>query len=305
MSKKHHNAPQKIAVRFGRSVAFNLQISFRRLEAGFRCANCATHRPHARNSRTHRSWHGEFLSAGTVPDADRKQLKTGAFKNMKKTNNTTARGWANQRSVITQNKKAALVMAVCLLAGAGFSGAQAAPDNQPGSDSTAITTSTNTAPAGDTNSPVASLAADLQGLKARIEASVAAMSNAVASSPALQAAKVTKLADEITELGTKDLGNEGEIVKEAESLIAKLDESLAKARKGSSDPNVDPSAREIYDRLLPSLESERTKLIHAKSTAAGIRTVLFRQAEELRQWAEAIEFAEHCNQLVPARARHP
>ena len=98
-----------------------------------------------------------------------------------------------------------LVIAACLLARSGFAGAQPAPERLPGSDSPPAATSTNGAPAADTNSPVGSIAADLERLKARINTAVTAMSNAVASTPAVQAAKVTKLADEITELGTKDL----------------------------------------------------------------------------------------------------
>lgn len=212
----------------------------------------------------------------------------------------TARGWDNQCSGITKNKKAAFVVAVSLFAGAGFFSAQAAPDKPPGPDGTLIAASTNAAPAMDTNSPVSSIAADLQRIKARIEGAVSSMSNARASTPALQAAKVTKLADEITELGNKDLGDDGEIVKQAESLIAKFNESVAKARKGSSDPNIGPSARAIYGEVGPRIEAELGKLIDAKSTVTRIRMELLRQAEGLRQSADAIGFAEHCDQLVLA-----
>lgn len=195
--------------------------------------------------------------------------------------------------------KGMLVVAACLLGLSTLAGAQPAPDKV-APDSPPAAASTNAASPADTNSPVASIAADLDRLKARIEAAVAAMSNSVASSPALQAAKVTKLANEITELGTKDLGEEGQILKQAQALTVKFNESVAKARQGASDPNVGPSAREIYGRLLPGLEGELAQLINAKSTAARIRTELLRQAEGLRQSAEAIGFAEHCNQLVLA-----
>ena len=53
-------------------------------------------------------------------------------------------------------------------------------------------------------------------------------------------------------------------------------------------------------RLLPGLEGELAQLINANSTAARIRNELLRQAEGLRQSADAIGLAEHCNQLVMA-----
>ncbi|MGO9200726.1 MAG: hypothetical protein ACLQM8_09320 [Limisphaerales bacterium] len=196
--------------------------------------------------------------------------------------------------------KVMFVMVACLLARPGFAGAQPAPERLPGPDNSLVAATTNAAPAADTNSPVGSIAADLERLQARINTVVTAMSNAVASSPALQAAKVTKLADEITELGTKDLGDGGQIFKQAEALIAKFNESVAKARRGATDPSLGPSARDIYGTLLPGLEAELAKLMDAKSTAVRIRSELLRQAEGLRQSADAIGFAEHCNQLVLA-----
>ncbi len=220
---------------------------------------------------------------------------------MKETSEITARDWDDQRSVIArQNTRAVLAIAAWLVAGAGLASAQAASENLPSLDGSIITGDISAAPALDTNSPVASIAADLQRLKARIDGAVAAMTNAVASSPALHAAKVTKLADEITELATKDLGDEGQIVRQATALVAKFNDSVAKARKGSSDPNAGPSTREIYGQLLPGLEGELGKLIDAKSTVARIRSELLRQAEGLRQSAEAIGFAEHCGTLVIA-----
>jgi hypothetical protein len=96
------------------------------------------------------------------------------------------------------------------------------------------------------------------------------------------------------------LGDEGQILKQAEALIAKFNESVAKARRGATDPNLGPSAREIYGTLLPGLEAELAKLMDAKTTAGRIRSELLRQAEGLRQSADAIGFAEHCNQLVLA-----
>jgi hypothetical protein len=243
---------------------------------------------------------GRRQSRLVINDNQMPDILPGGRGSLTEAGETTARGWECQRSGIIKNEKAVLVMAVCLLAVAGFFGAQAAQDNSPGPDRTVVAASTNAAPVVDTNSPVSSIAADLQRLKARIENAVGSMSNAVASSPALQAAKVAKLADEITELGTKDLGDEGEIVKQADSLIAKFNESMAKARKGSSDPNVGPSARAIYGEIGPRIEAELAKLIDAKSACARIRTELLRQAEGLRQSADAIGFAEHCNQLVLA-----
>jgi hypothetical protein len=197
----------------------------------------------------------------------------------------------------TQSNKLAFVIAACLVAGANYFGAQAAPDSPRAPEEPVAVGSTNTATVAITNSPAASLAADLKRLKVRIDSAVAAMTNAVNSSPAVQAAKVTKLADEITELGTKDLGDEGQLAKQAEALIAKFNESVAKARKGCTDPSLGPSAREIYGRLLPGLEAELGKLIDGKSTVARIRSELLRQAEGLRQSADAIGFAEHCDQL--------
>ena len=190
-----------------------------------------------------------------------------------------------------------LVVAACLLGLATLAGGQPAPDKA-APDSPPAAARSNAAPPADTNSPVASIAADLARLKARIEAATAAMSNSVASSPALQAAKVTKLADEITELGTKDLGEEGQILKQAQALTVKFNESVAKTRQGASDPNAGSSVREIYRRRLPGLEGELAKLLAARATAAQIRNELLRQAEGLRQLADAIGFAEHCDQLV-------
>ena len=219
------------------------------------------------------------------------QIKTTYMKNQQ---SITA-----PRNAAGITNKGMLVVAACLLGLATLAGGQPAPDKA-APDSPPAAARSNAAPPADTNSPVASIAADLARLKARIEAATAAMSNSVASSPALQAAKVTKLADEITELGTKDLGEEGQILKQAQALTVKFNESVAKARQGASDPNVGPSVREIYGQLLPGLERELAQLIDAKSTAARIRSELLRQAEGLRQSAEAIGFAEHCNQLVLA-----
>lgn len=151
-----------------------------------------------------------------------------------------------------------------------------------------------------TNGPVASIAAELRALQARIEASAAAMSNAVASTPAQQADKVRALADEISLLATNDLGDQGKIITEAQRLIDRFNESVAKARRAASDPNLAPSAREIYAGLLTGLEAELGKLMDAKAASIRIRGELLRQAEGLRQSADAIGFAEHCNQLVLA-----
>ena len=137
-------------------------------------------------------------------------------------------------------------------------------------------------------------------LKVRIETALAAMSDAVTSTPAQQAAKVTKLAEAISELATNDLADGGRIVKQAEALVAKFNDSVATARKRSNDPNLRPAAREIYGQLLPGLEGELAKLLDAKLTVVRIRAELLRQAEGLRQSADAIGFAEHCNKLVLA-----
>lgn len=219
---------------------------------------------------------------------------------MKMNQNSTACGWTNQCSGITKNALATLVAVACLCAGASLRAAPDLPVNPAGSDHTAITGNANDVPNADTNSPVSAIAADLERIKARIETAVSSMSNAVASTPALQAAKVTKLADEITELGTKDLGDQGAIVKQADNLIAKFNESVAKAHSGSDDPNIGPKARAIYGEVGPRIEAELAKLIDARSTVTRIRTELLRQAEGLRQSADAIGFAEHANQLMIA-----
>ena len=214
---------------------------------------------------------------------------------MKPTHSNTA-----PRTAAGITNKVMLVVAACLLAGGGFSRAQDAPNNVPGPDARLMAAGTNAAPAEDTNSPVAALAGDLLLLKVRIETALANMSDAVTSTPAEQAAKVTKLADGISELATNDLADGGRIVKQAEALVAKFNDSVATARKRSNDPNLRPAAREIYGQLLPGLEGELAKLIDAKSTVVRIRTELLRQAEGLRQSADAIGFAEHCNKLVLA-----
>jgi len=117
-------------------------------------------------------------------------------------------------------------------------------------------------PNADTNSPVSAIAADLQRIKARIETAVSSMSNAAASTPAPPGGQGDKnSADEITELGTKDLGDQGEIVKQADNLIAKFNESVSKARSGSDDPNIGPKARAIYGEVGPRIEAELAKLI--------------------------------------------
>jgi len=197
------------------------------------------------------------------------------------------------------NKSVTALLAAILWAGSACYAAQTAP-NKTLADQPTTTASANTAPASETNSAVASIAADLRRLKARIESSVVTMSNAVASTPALQVAKVKKLADEITELGTKDLGEDGAIAKQAESLIAKFNESVDKARKGCSDSTLSAPARDIYGQIGPNLERELGKLIEAKSTVARIRMELLRQAEGLRQSADAIGFAEHAGELMLA-----
>lgn len=211
-----------------------------------------------------------------------------------------ARGWLRQ---CRENIKGVVVTWVAVASVGVGATAYGAPPTQTVASSPermAGNSGTGNAPVVDTNSPVSQIAGDLQRLKHRIETAVDAMTNAVASTPALQAAKVSKLADEITELGTKDLGEQGQIVKQADALIAKFNESVAMARKSSSDPNVTPSARAIYGEVGPRIEGELAKLIDAKSTVARIRTELLRQAEGLRQSADAIGFAEHCNQLVLA-----
>jgi hypothetical protein len=214
---------------------------------------------------------------------------------MKQTHSNTA-----PRTAAGITNKVMPVVVACLLAGGGFSRAQEAPDNVPGPDARLIAASTNAAPAEDTNSPVTAIAGELLLLKVRLESAVAAMSNALASTPAQQAANVTKLAEGISELATNELADGGQIVKHAEALVAKFNDSVAAARKRSNDPNLRPAAREIYGQLLPGLEGELAKLIDAKSTVVRIRAELLRQAEGLRQSAEAIGFAEHCNKLLLA-----
>ena len=141
---------------------------------------------------------------------------------------------------------------------------------------------------GATNSVVAAIAADLQRVKARIDGAVIAMSNSVAANPKDHSAKVLKLADEIAALGTNNLGDASQLMKQAEALVKKYGDSVAKARKGASDPGGTPAVRDIYGQLLPGLELELGRLIDAKATVARIRMELLRQAEGLRQSADAI-----------------
>ena len=242
----------------------------------------------------------DFLPANAPRRASGQQGAKQTNKQSMQTKYLTACGWTNQCSGITKNTLATLLAVVCLCAGASLHAAPDLPVNPAGSDLLPIASNANGAPNADTNSPVSAIAADLQRIKARIETAVSSMSNAAASTPALQAAKVTKLADEITELGTKDLGDQGEIVKQADNLIAKFNESVSKARSGSDDPNIGPKARAIYGEVGPRIEAELAKLIDARSTVTRIRTELLRQAEGLRQSADAIGFAEHANQLMIA-----
>lgn len=211
------------------------------------------------------------------------------------------KAWSPEATPSSTNGKAA-VTAVLLVLWLLFL-AWCAADGAPSPAQDPELTAEPSASAGEsvaTNSPVASIAAELRRLQARIEASAAAMSNAVASSPAQQADKVRALADDISHLATNDLGDDGKILTEAQRLIERFNESVAKARRAASDPNLAPGAREIYAGLLTGLEAELGKLIDAKAASIRIRGELLRQAEGLRQSADAIGFAEHCNQLVLA-----
>ena len=210
---------------------------------------------------------------------------------MKNTNNTTARGWGNQRSGITQNKKLALVVVVCLLAGPGFSGAQAAPDNPPGPDQPGITASSNAVPKGPaTNSATAKIQADLDNVKSKIAAAVKQIQDAVASNEAQHARAVSNVAAQIRGLAATDLSENSPLVKETDKLVEKMRAQITRGRALSVDPQE--QGREIYSQVLLKLEPELASLIDKKGSVAAIRAELVRQANALESKARAIAFAE-------------
>src|SRR5438270_9482590 len=142
--------------------------------------------------------------------------------NMKIKNYETARGpkiWRLGIKGIGASLVLAVSVAICSASAASRAVAEPKP---PAVSASEIETA---GPA--TNSPVASIAADLQRLKLKIENAVLVVSNAVESTPAAQAARVRKLADEISSLASKDLSDEGEILKRADGLIGKFKESVA------------------------------------------------------------------------------
>lgn len=156
----------------------------------------------------------------------------------------------------------------------------------------------NTAPAEGTNSAVLKLQCHLDQIKARIEAAVAQAQAAVASKPSEHAATVTKLANQIREVGTKELGDESPIMKQTDSLIAKMKDSVSRARALSSESKA--GSREIYAAVLLKLEPELSRLIDAKSSVARIRAELLNQADALTASSEAIGFAEDADQAIIA-----
>lgn len=196
--------------------------------------------------------------------------------------------------VIQHGINLAAIIAVAMLCALGYS----AHAEEANSAADADTTASSTAP--KTNSPVAQIQRELEQIKAQVEASVKQLQAAVASNSAQRAERVSKLAAEIRDLGTKDLGDESKILKGADALIAKMRASVAKARALSTDPKIE--ARDAYAAVLLRLEPELAKLIDAKSSVAKIRAELFRQAESLQANADAIAFADDADQDIVASA---
>lgn len=201
----------KLRVRFVQSAGWQPRV--RSVESPGRCSRMATGAAWLihRRTRSARPLRASFQTS--VPSAVRgcpgdtqarravltlirmREMQSNQSKGqMKPTHSNTA-----PRTAAGITNKVMLVVAACLLAGGGFSRAQDAPNNVPGPDARLMAAGTNAAPAEDTNSPVAALAGDLLLLKVRIETALANMSDAVTSTPAEQAAKVTKLADGISD----------------------------------------------------------------------------------------------------------
>ena len=168
--------------------------------------------------------------------------------------------------------KVMFVMVACLLARPGFAGAQPAPERLPGPDNSLVAATTNAAPAADTNSPVGSIAANLRAAAGANQHGGDGDEQRRGLKPALQAAKVTKLADEITELGTKDLGMEGKSSSRRKRSSPSSTSRSPRPAEAPQTPAWGPSARDIYGTLLPGLEAELAKLMDAKLTAVRIRS---------------------------------
>lgn len=150
----------------------------------------------------------------------------------------------------------------------------------------------------DTNSPVAQIRADLEKVKRKIDASVKDMEQAVASTATEHADRVSRLATQIREIATKDIGDDGRLIKGAEALLGKMRESVAEARAKASAPNI--RKRDMYAKVLRRLETELHKLEEARASVERIRSELIAQADALSGDAEAIGFAAHANDIITA-----
>lgn len=215
-----------------------------------------------------------------------------------KAGHTTARGWESQRLGIIKTKKAVLVMAVCLLAGVGFSGAQAVETKpveglrKPG-DSNNVA-----AKAPVTNSATAKIQADLDSVKSKINAAVKQIQDAVAANEAQRALAVSNLAAQIRTVAVTDLGDNSALVKETEKLIEKMRTQVSRGHNLSADPRE--QGREIYAPAVRKLEEELAALIDKRLSVAAVRSELQRQANALESKARAIAFAEDAELSIVA-----
>jgi len=197
------------------------------------------------------------------------------------------------------NNTLAVLLAPLLLLRLACCAAQPAPDNSPGSDRPAITTSTNAVPKGPaTNSATAGIQADLDNVKSKIAAAVKQIQDAVASNEAQHARAVSNVAAQIRGLAATDLAENSPLSKQTDALVEKMRAQISRGRTLSVDPKEE--GREIYSQVLLKLEPELAALIDKKSSLAAIRAELLRQANALESKARAIAFAEDADLSVLA-----
>lgn len=167
-----------------------------------------------------------------------------------------------------------------------------------GEPATLAKAETNKTASQDTNSPVSQIQTNLDTIKAQIAASVKRIQEAVTSTPAQQAQKVSALAAEIRNLATKDLADDSQIVKGADALIEKMKGQVSHARAASSDPKI--GAREIYAAVLTKLEPELGRLVDSRAAVTRVRAALVEKADALDASATAIGFAADADQAIVA-----
>jgi hypothetical protein len=146
------------------------------------------------------------------------------------------------------------------------------------------------APAAGTNTAVGRIQTDLKDVIAKVEAATKQMSMANAASPSQYSAIVSNTAIKIRELATQTLGDNSQIVKEADGLIQKTRGQISRVRGLSTDPKN--LVRSKYETLLPSLEKNLSQVMDARSSVGSIRAELLKQADALGANAEFIGFSE-------------